>query len=302
MHHNTDIIMTYDNLWRRLGAIYEAGEAKAIVRTLLEEKYGLSLADILCGGVEQMSAERLAMLGEDTERLMKAEPLQYVLGFEWFCCHRFGVAPGVLIPRPETEWLVGRAVEIAGGTTSGQRILDIGTGSGCIATSIWLATHEKEADAEDKRTGGSATVEAWDISPEALAIAEANARALGADVSFRRRDALKAEFCHDERPWDIIVSNPPYICLSERRDMSDNVLDYEPHTALFVPDDDPLLFYRSIAAYALQSLRRGGTLLFECNTAYAGDTREMLEKTGFDGVALVDDCFGKPRFVEARRG
>ena len=302
MHHNTYIIMTYDTIWRRLGAIYEAGEAKAIVRTLLEEKYGLSFADILCGGVEQMSAERLAMLDEDTERLMKAEPLQYVLGFEWFCGHRFSVAPGVLIPRPETEWLVGRAVEKTGGTTSRLRILDIGTGSGCIATSIWLAIHAKDTNAEDGQKGGCAAVEAWDISPEALAIAEANAHALGADVRFRRRDALKAEFGDGEEPWDIIVSNPPYICLSERNDMSDNVLDYEPHTALFVPDDEPLLFYRSIATYALQSLRQGGTLLFECNTAYAGHTREMLEETGFAGVALTDDCFGKPRFVEARKG
>lgn len=298
--------MTYDTLWRRLSAVYEPGEAKAIARTLLEELLGLSFADILCGGVEQMDDKEKARIDGAMARLMQHEPLQYVLGYGWFCGRRFGVAPGVLIPRPETEWLVDRAVQAAhdfdGDATKAQpnpdtprqpHILDIGTGSGCIATSIWLAI-------EERRHGG-ASVEAWDISPDALKIAGANARQLGADVRFAQRDILKAAEGDGEARWDIIVSNPPYICDCEKADMADNVVDYEPHTALFVPDDDPLLFYRAIARFALKALHDGGTLLFECNTRYARATCDMLSGMGLADVALSDDCFGMPRFAEARK-
>ena len=142
-----------------------------------------------------------------------------------------------------------------------------------------------------------AVVEAWDISPQALDIARANASDLGASVTFTLADALNAP-C-EEATRDIIVSNPPYICRREHAAMSPNVLRHEPHTALFVPDDDPLLFYRAIALYARKALRPGGMLLFECNTLYAADTAAMLRTMGFNDPAVHADCFGKPRFVEA---
>ena len=254
---------------------------------LLEEKFDMSLADILCGGVEQLPAADVEWLEQAVSRLEHQEPIQYVLGWAWFCCHRFGVQTGVLIPRPETEWLVDRAVAIAKAAGGRQlRILDIGTGSGCIAISIKKALPE-------------AYVEAWDISDDALSIAAANAKELEADVRLCRRDALSAE-AGAER-WDIIVSNPPYICNSERVDMDANVLDHEPSTALFVPDADPLLFYRAITRYALAALNEDGHLLFECNTRYAEATAAMTKSEGMGSADVADDCFGLPRFVDAVR-
>lgn len=269
---------------RRLAAVYGPGEAKAIVRLLLEEKFSMSLADILCGGAERLPADGVAWLATAMERLEKSEPVQYVLGWEWFCGHRFAVAEGVLIPRPETEWLVERACALAGDKEGrGLRLLDIGTGSGCIAVSL-------------KKALPDAYVEAWDISQAALDIARDNAASLGAGVVFRQRDALHIPDLSDR--WDIIVSNPPYICDSERKDMASNVLCHEPHTALFVPDDDPLLFYRAITEYACRSLQQGGRLLFECNTQYAEVVAQLMRDEGLSGIGVADDCFGKPRFVE----
>lgn len=277
--------MTYDEICRRLAVVNDRGEAKAIARMLLEEKFNLTLADILCGGVESLSPDDTLWLEGALTRLERSEPVQYVLGEAWFCGNRFAVGSGVLIPRPETEWIVERALGAARDMgRGGLRVLDIGTGSGCIAISIKKALPE-------------AYVEAWDISVDALAIAEGNARRLSADVVFKRRDALG--LVPSPGSWDIIVSNPPYICDCERDSMESNVLDYEPSLALFVPDDDPLRFYRAIARYALTSLDGDGRLLLECNTRYAASTAEMLRCGGFRSVGVFDDCFGKPRFVEA---
>lgn len=277
--------MSYNSLWRSLTPLYDPDEAKAVVRTLLDSLFGMTLTDIVCGAVDSLSAADTQRLSAAMRRLEAAEPVQYVLGSAPFCRRRFAVRPGVLIPRPETEWLVQRATVAAKGRKAGnRRILDIGTGSGCIAISIALEVPE-------------AVVEAWDISPQALDIARANASDLGASVTFTLADALNAP-C-EEATRDIIVSNPPYICHREHAAMSPNVLRHEPHTALFVPDDDPLLFYRAIALYARKALRHGGMLLFECNTLYAADTAAMLRTMGFDDPAVHDDCFGKPRFVEA---
>lgn len=275
-----------------------------MARLLLEDLFGLSFADILCGATEHLSDADTLRLQQSVARLLDAEPLQYVTGTAFFCGHPFHVAPGVLIPRPETEWIVDTAVNLV---TSSPRILDIGTGSGCIATSISLALVDKHS-----------YTEAWDISEDALRIAADNAVRLGADVEFRRRDALRleADFSAEERleaeqggaealgdsaSWDIIVSNPPYICNREAADMHANVLRHEPHLALFVPDTDPLLFYRAIASYAMRSLRKGGWLLFECNTLYAYDTARMTLDMGFATSVVEDDCFGKPRFVKAQK-
>lgn len=276
-----------------------------MTRMLLEDLFSLSFADILCGATEHLSDADTLRLQQSVARLLDAEPLQYVTGTAFFCGHPFHVAPGVLIPRPETEWMVDTAVNLV--TSSAPRILDIGTGSGCIATSISLALADKHC-----------YTEAWDISEDALRIAADNAARLGAEVKFRRRDALRleddfsaeerleaeqggAEALRDSASWDIIVSNPPYICNREAADMHANVLRHEPHLALFVPDTDPLLFYRAIARYAMRSLRKGGWLLFECNMLYAHDTAQMASDMGFATSVVEDDCFGKPRFVKAQK-
>lgn len=297
--------MTYQDICQRLTPLYGPQEAKAMTRMLLEDLFSLSFADILCGATEHLSDADTLRLQQSVDRLLDAEPLQYVTGTAFFCGHPFHVAPGVLIPRPETEWIVDTAVNLV--TSSAPRILDIGTGSGCIATSISLALADRHCHTE-----------AWDISEDALRIAADNAERLGADVKFRRRDALRLEedFPAEENQggaealsdtnaaaesWNIIVSNPPYICNREAADMHANVLRHEPHLALFVPDTDPLLFYRAIARYAMRSLRKGGWLLFECNTLYAHDTAQMALDMGFATSVVEDDCFGKPRFVKAQK-
>lgn len=281
--------MTYHDICQRLTPLYGPQEAKAMTRLLLEDLFSLSFADILCGATEHLSDADTLRLQQSVARLLDAEPLQYVTGTAFFCGHPFHVAPGVLIPRPETEWIVDTAVGLV--TSSAPRILDIGTGSGCIVTSISLALADKHC-----------YTEAWDISEDALRIAADNAERLGADVKFRRRDALRLEEEKSEEIMlDIIVSNPPYICNREAADMHANVLRHEPHLALFVPDTDPLLFYRAIASYAMRSLRKGGWLLFECNTLYAHDTAQMALDMGFATSIVEDDCFGKPRFVKAQK-
>lgn len=296
--------MTYHDICQRLTPLYGQQEAKAMTRLLLEDLFSLSFADILCGATEHLSDADTLRLQQSVARLLDAEPLQYVTGTAFFCGHPFHVAPGVLIPRPETEWMVDTAVNLV--MSSAPRILDIGTGSGCIAISISLALVDKHC-----------YTEAWDISEDALRIAADNAARLGAEVKFRRRDALRLEedFPAEENQggaeelsdtnaaetWDIIVSNPPYICNREAADMHANVLRHEPHLALFVPDTDPLLFYRAIARYAMRSLRKGGWLLFECNTLYAHDTAQMASDMGFATSVVEDDCFGKPRFVKAQK-
>ena len=335
--------MTYSEIWHRIATSYDDGEARAIARILIEELFGLSYADIVCGATEQLSADDTLRLDTAVRRIEQGEPLQHVLGYADFCGNRFCVNGSVLIPRPETEWLVDEGAKLMDGCIasdktqhkaphSPKRILDIGTGSGCIAISLKLRL-------------GDAYVEAWDISEEALRTAQDNADALKAEVVFRKRDALKAEVvfrkrdalkaekegCSEEEclqggalvssapteqamdsinyseanilatPWDLIVSNPPYICDSERSAMDDNVLLHEPHTALFVPDDDPLRFYRAIARYALLTLNIGGSLLFECNTRYAEATGTMLSDMGFEEVTVSDDCFNLPRFVRGRK-
>lgn len=298
--------MTYNQLWKRLTAIYNEREAQAIVRTVLDALFGMSLTDICLGKVTQLSADDTTRLEKIMQRLEKSEPVQYVLGAEWFAGRLFDVAPGVLIPRPETEDLVKWACDKAkekekednskeergkeekevskkGEEAPHPSILDIGTGSGCIAITVALALPQ-------------ARVTAWDISTDALAIAAGNAHRLGASVRFEHQDALSAP--DDEERWDVIVSNPPYICDKERADMSDNVLSYEPELALFVPDNDPLLFYRAIAHYASKALKPGGRLLFETNTAYAHEVAQTMADEGFTAIEVRNDCFGKPRMVK----
>ena len=273
--------MNYEQLCQRLSNVYDTGEAKAIVRWVLDVRFGLSTADIYCGKVTQLSPNDQAELEKIMQRLEKAEPVQYVLGVADFCGRQFRVGPGVLIPRPETAELCHLIAE-----DGGRNVLDIGTGSGCIAITLALDI----ADAK---------VTAWDISDDALSIAKDNAKLLGANVSFEHRDALVLDKETDK--WDVIVSNPPYICRQEADEMEENVLKYEPDTALFVPDDDPLLFYRHIMNYAVSALRQEGRLYFEINPIYADSIVDQLQYLGFVGVQKIIDQFGKARFIKASK-
>jgi len=300
--------MTYQEIWQRLSSSYDEREAKAVARYLLDVGYGLTMTDIIGGAVETLDESRL---NEQLRRLQADEPVQYVLGRTFFCGHEFRVRPGVLIPRPETEELVGVACDRVArygerngrsdGDRSGRsdgegsgravRILDIGTGSGCIAISLALAMPD-------------AQVEAWDVSDEALAIARENASRLSAKVTFKKNDILKENVAPSlwrglGEAVSLIISNPPYICEKERKDMEQRVLDHEPSLALFVPDDDPLLFYRAIAEYATRALTQKGLLLFEINPLYKDAMEEMLLSLHFHDIVFHEDQFGKIRFCES---
>ena len=265
----------------RLLQIYSPGEARAIYRMVMEVRFGLSQTDLLLGKDKELSAHDLEEKEKIIKRLLSGEPVQYVLGQATFCGRIFSVAPGVLIPRPETEEL---AELVLSTLTSSSRICDIGTGSGCLAITFALEGH---------------SVTAMDLSEKALRQAKGNAEKLGAKVDFRLEDILHPSDSNEH--WDALVSNPPYICLSESKEMEKNVLEYEPHEALFVPDEDPLLFYRSIAAYGRKYLREGGYLFFEINRAYGSQIQNLLKEYNYQGITLRKDQFGNPRMIEAKR-
>ena len=340
---------TYQQLWQSLTPLYDADEAKAIVRTVLEVKYGMTLTDIICGKITELSADESIKLEEIMARLQKAEPVQYVLGEADFAGRKFRVEPGVLIPRPETaelcKWIVDTQKENwekeeaiirkefninpdvdfddinmfeAKGWLKRQylrlrylvkmlrsykkamhtklvsprpKILDLCTGSGCIAITLSLEIPDSE-------------VLGIDISDCACNVATKNAKQLASNAFFSKCDIFDLlEKCKTSRKnhlaADIIVSNPPYICEKEKAGMEKNVLDYEPGLALFVPDEDPLKFYRAIAELASIELRSWGLLYFEINPLYEKETREMLEGFGFKNIETKEDSFGKKRIMRA---
>lgn len=270
-----------------LQACYPAGEAAAIARWVLAEGFGISQTDIYMGKDIQLSEKDEQKFKNILHRLCNYEPVQYVLGHAWFCGRRFEVAPGVLIPRPETEELID--VVLRDLSVDPRRILDIGTGSGCIPITLahhWPTSH----------------VEGWDISPEALTIARKNNEAHATQVRFALHDILSpVPLSHEER-FDLIVSNPPYIKQCERTQMERNVLDWEPELALFVPDDDPLLFYRAIVRQAADGLLNpGGSLYFEINREHGAETAHLLEEAGFIQVQLLKDLSGNERIVKGKK-
>lgn len=325
---------TYQQLWQSLTPLYDAGEAQAIVRTVLDVKYGMTLTDIICGKVNELSADEGKKLEEIVYRLQKGEPVQYVLGEADFAGRPFHVEPGVLIPRPETaelcQWIEKDMIEKSivssedspedssgnspQATDDAKLILDICTGSGCIAITLGLNIPNSE-------------VTGWDISEDALRIAQGNVEMMKArNVRIEHQDALalpKAAETDNEKmkgnddkevvkpkgevktpstqKWDLIVSNPPYICEKEKADMEKNVLEHEPSLALFVPDEDPLKFYRAIAEYASSALKSGGALYFEINPIYEKETREMLLKLDFKDIETKEDAFGKKRMMRAMK-
>ena len=268
-----------------LSGIYPPSEALSLAKMLLVEVFDFSTLELYGGKDKEISGKRRDVLDEMIRRLKKNEPIQYIIGVESFCGLTFEVNPSVLIPRPETQELVGW---IAGDCQEKEtcRILDIGTGSGCIPVS--LAHRLPKAE-----------VESWDISEDALQVARRNAERNGVEVLFLQKDVLKAS--PDEARYDVIVSNPPYIAEKEKVDMEANVLDWEPSIALFVPDEDPLLFYRKIAQLGCSMLKEGGALYFEINRAYGQETIQMLEAMGYKEIELKKDSWGNDRMMKAER-
>lgn len=281
--------MTLTDLAKRLTSYYDIQEARGIVRLLLSDLYGMSLTDICVGALDRLTEEQTQQIEDAMLRLEKGEPVQYVTGKAHFCDRTFLVSPSVLIPRPETELLCQLIADNDQAVTgNGEiRVLDMGTGSGCIAITLALSMQ-------------NASVEAWDVSAEALNMAKSNAESLGASVSFEQKDILGLDENNVERCYDIIVSNPPYICNKEAAQMEHNVLDFEPHLALFVPDEAPLLFYSAIARFARLALKVGGALYFEINPLYADALCSMLSSLGFANVTIHVDQFGKQRFISAK--
>lgn len=268
----------------RLQPYYTAEEVSALSRIVCCDLLGQAPTDYYLGKDIVLSPKKEQELEDILQRLSRFEPLQYIEGRTLFLGREFWVAPGVLIPRPETEELVELMLKEI---PADARILDVGTGSGCIAISL-----AKELP--------DTLVTAWDVSPEALSVARVNARKLQANVRFVECDVLACQV-DEVGLYDVIVSNPPYVTEAEKADMEPNVLQWEPSLALFVPDDDPLRFYRRIAVLGRDMLADGGRLYFEINRAYGREMVEMLRTMGYVGVRVEKDLSQNDRFVIAEK-
>ena len=267
-----------------LSPVIEAGELQAMIRVICEDVFNYDQVDVALRQDHELPDFAPERIAEIIARLKRHEPLQYVVGCARFHGHRFKVTPAVLIPRPETEQLVDLIIDE--NPDADLKVLDMGTGSGCIA--IALARALKFAQ-----------VDALDVSRDALAVARQNAALLKTPgVRFFESDMLASQ---PSACYDIIVSNPPYICWSERESMDRNVKDFEPGQALFVPDSDPLLYYKAIARYASQSLEHGGKLYLEINQRFGNEVKHLLESCGLDDVRIIEDSFGHVRFAAARQ-
>ena len=265
-----------------LGSHYSTGEVAALSRIIAIEMLGIPQTTFFLKDDVALTAAQEALLSDALERLKKHEPIQYIQGYCDFCGFRFKVTPATLIPRPETSELVEWIASDNRGTAVD--ILDIGSGSGCIAVSL-------------ARKLPQSKITAWDISADALAVAAENSKTNGCAVTFEQVDILT--YRPTNKQYDVIVSNPPYIKENEKVDMEANVLDWEPRTALFVPDCDPLLFYRTIATDGKTMLKHGGTLFFEINRAHGKETMELLASLGYAGIELRKDFAGNDRMIKA---
>lgn len=268
-----------NHIRERLCSAYDPDEALALAYWIVEERTGLTRSDIIVG----REVPNIPDLDGIIDRLLRHEPIQYIFGHTVWMGLDLLVSPTTLIPRPETA----EFLRLLPATTVPLRVLDIGTGSGCIAIAV-------------KRAHPTWQVSAIDISTEALAVAEQNARRCDVDIDFHQVDILDSSLCEqsaisNQQSYDLIVSNPPYIMEKEKSSMDSNVLAHEPHTALFVPDDDPLLFYRRIAR-----LHWAPMLLFEINEALGSETAAMLQREGYTDVTIIRDSYGKERFITAR--
>ena len=277
--YSTDILRQIKHILLQGGI--EQGEASALALMLIEETTGLSRTQILTGSADIPDT---FLLLSRAQAIAGGTPIQHLLGYAYFMGMKLKVNPSVLIPRPETEELINWVLET---TPAPSSILDIGTGSGCIAIAL-------------KRALPQAHVTALDISPEALTIAQENARNNNADIDFLQYDILNSQLSTLNFQLSTIISNPPYICRSEADEMDKNVLDHEPHLALFVPDDDPLLFYRAIATQAVHLLVPGGKLFFEINRRFASELQSLLLSLGYTDITLRTDQFGNKRMIKAQ--
>lgn len=269
---------------QRLHGYYPDSEIVSIAKLLLTQVFGMSVIELYAGKDNSFSANEQKQLDDILIRLQKYEPVQYIIGVEDFYGLTFEVDPNVLIPRPETEELIDWIVQE--NKSAGLRVLDVGTGSGCIAVS--LAKNLEDAE-----------VTAWDISEGALQVAARNCRRNGVDVRLEQKDIL--QLSSSDRQFDVIVSNPPYIAMKEKADMEANVLDWEPGLALFVPDEKPLLFYRKISELGLEMLKPGGRLFFEINRAYGKQVVQMMSALGYRNVELKKDISQNDRMIKAER-
>lgn len=270
----------------RLTPFYPKQEIESFRRLIFEKITGLSGLQVHLNQNEKISAANLAQITEIINRLIKFEPIQYILGETEFYGLVLKVNPAVLIPRPETEELVGWIINDYNQLSPA--ILDIGTGSGCIPVALLKNI-----------TGASA--DGWDISEEALILANENALINRVKIDFHYADILKPVYPPQNRKYDIIVSNPPYVMISEQILMLKNVIDYEPHIALFVPDSNPLVFYRAIADLALILLNTNGNIYFEINERYAKEVAELLILKGFTNIEVRKDINGKERMLRGSR-
>jgi release factor glutamine methyltransferase len=277
----TNSKILYHNLIQDLNLDESEDEISAIAFEVLDH-FGISKTDILTQKITTFNYEQLTSV---VQRLNKHEPVQYVLGKAWFCGHKFSVNPSVLIPRPETEMLVEEALKFKP-SNKDCFILDIGTGSGCIAISLALMFPD-------------AQVKAIDISEDALRTAKQNARNLNANVDFINHNILTNDFPDQE--FDLIVSNPPYIGESEMNTISRNVIDYEPHLALFIKEPDPLIFYRAISIVAARSLKPGGQVLAEINERFGPEIKSIFQSSGLTDCTIIKDLSGKNRIVNAQK-
>jgi release factor glutamine methyltransferase len=282
------IQVAFIQILQALSPIHGDREAASIAHILMEHITGLGKVDRIVYKDRELTEDQEYLFRSSLEAMRRNEPVQYLTGTSWFYGMELRVTPDVLIPRPETEELAEWIIEDAKKAETPPRILDIGTGSGAIPLAI-------------KKNLPLAAVSAVDISEGALKIASGNAEQLSLDVRFSRLDILDPAAAAVLPAFDIIVSNPPYICERERAGMQEQVLNYEPGIALFVPDHDPLLFYRAIGLLALEKLAAGGGLYFEINEAYGAETVRMLEEQGFVDVVLKQDLFGKDRMVKATK-
>ena len=273
----------FEEAQQKLSAGYDEQESGALTRWLMEDLLLIRKTDIALRTSFSPDPKKFDLFETALQRVRAGEPIQYVLGYTEFLGLRFHVAPGVLIPRPETEELV---VKVSEENPKAKTILDIGTGSGCIAISL-------------ARQLAEARVIAWDVKEEALNIAKENALQLHAQVQFERVDVLQSwPSVPDEKP-DVIVSNPPYIRESEKKQMRSNVLDHEPEVALFVPENDPLLFYRHISEKARRYLSPGGKLYFEINEGFEPEMVDLLQGLQYEQVEVTQDLQQKPRMLSA---
>lgn len=281
---------TIEEIYRRIkSALTESlgeSEARSAAGIILEDVRGITQKDLIVNPQRTVEPETEARINDIVSRIIKGEPVQYAVGTARFYGMDFKVDKNVLIPRPETEGLIDLIVDRFR-VRHDLSILDCGTGSGCIAIAL-------------ARSLPFARVTAIDISSNALEIAAENAQRLKTSVEFRKSDILALPKT-DTDLYDIIVSNPPYIAPDEASCIDNRVLDYEPHSALFVPKEDPLLFYRAIAEYGRHALKADGKIYFEINPRFAGDLIELLRNAGYADVVILRDYIGSKRYAVASK-